>query len=73
MGDPIWYEVHNQTGRNASWHGEPDIGNLLFLDGSVRKMRIRPGTEAGPAVYEPLLTADAMPERSDREVTERER
>jgi prepilin-type N-terminal cleavage/methylation domain-containing protein/prepilin-type processing-associated H-X9-DG protein len=55
MGDPIWYEVHRATGRQATWHGEPGHGNLLFLDGSVKYMRIFAPPRVGPAVYEPKL------------------
>jgi prepilin-type N-terminal cleavage/methylation domain-containing protein/prepilin-type processing-associated H-X9-DG protein len=55
MGDPIWYEIWAQTGRDAAWHGDPDKGNLLFLDGSVRYMTIQPQDEVGPVVYEPKL------------------
>ncbi|MHC5113583.1 MAG: hypothetical protein ACYTGP_04045 [Planctomycetota bacterium] len=55
MGDPIWYEVREGTGRDADWHGGGDRGNLLFLDGSVKFMQIRPKTHTGPAVFEPRL------------------
>lgn len=55
MGDPIWYEVRAQTGRDAAWHGEERRGNLLFLDGSVKSMNIFAPPRVGPDVYEPKL------------------
>lgn len=54
-GDAVWYEVAEQTGRNAAWHNEPDAGNLLFLDGSVRFVTLRPRPVAGPVVYDPIV------------------
>ncbi|MCP3903548.1 MAG: hypothetical protein GY715_07915 [Planctomycetes bacterium] len=56
MGDPIWYELRERTGRDADWHGSADSGNLLFLDGSVQFLRIPPRPRGGPAVFEPRLT-----------------
>jgi len=53
MGDPFWFEVYEQTGREASWHGETNIGNLLFLDGSVKFMTVRSKAQVGPVVIEP--------------------
>ncbi|MDY7107278.1 MAG: prepilin-type N-terminal cleavage/methylation domain-containing protein [Planctomycetota bacterium] len=55
MGEPIWFEVRERTGRDADWYGDEDKGNLLFLDGSVRYMTILPEPRIGPAVYEPRL------------------
>jgi prepilin-type processing-associated H-X9-DG protein len=55
MGDPIWYEIRERTGRDAAWHGDADMGNLLFLDGRVKYMRILPAPNEGPAVFEPRL------------------
>jgi len=67
MGDPIWFEVRERTGRNAVWHGETERGNLLFLDGSVRSMQVLPKPRVGPAVYEPKLLRDlGLPEVSER-------
>jgi hypothetical protein len=31
MGDPVWYEVLESTGRMAAWHGRLDAGNLLLF------------------------------------------
>jgi prepilin-type processing-associated H-X9-DG protein len=55
MGEPIWYEIYESTGRDAAWHGEKTRGNLLFLDGSVRYKEILPKHRVGPVVYEPKL------------------
>ena len=54
MGDPVWYETLAGTGRLASWHGKPDTGNLLFLDGSVRFLAVEPAPARGPAVFDPV-------------------
>jgi prepilin-type processing-associated H-X9-DG protein len=54
LGDATWYEVYDKTGRNADWHGE-GVGNILFLDGSVRFQSMRPRGVRGPAVAEPVL------------------
>ena len=61
MGDPVWYEVREQTGRLASWHGMTAAGNLLFLDGSVRFLVINPKSTIGPAVFDPLAPGLAFP------------
>jgi prepilin-type processing-associated H-X9-DG protein len=53
MGDPVWYEVAEETGRSADWHGRAGWGNLLFLDGSVRFQEVRPKRIAGPIVFDP--------------------
>ena len=38
VGVPQWQIVVDREWRvDASWHPEPDIGNVLFLDGSVRQ------------------------------------
>lgn len=55
MGDPVWYEAAEDTGRNADWHGEPNAGNLLFLDGSVRFMTIRSRKSVGPILFDPIM------------------
>ncbi len=54
MGDPVWHEIRESTGRLAAWHGAPDTGNMLFLDGSVRFVSIVPHPAVGPAVFDPL-------------------
>ncbi len=61
MGDPVWYEVREKTGRLASWHGMTAAGNLLFLDGSVRFLTIDPKPKIGPAVFDPLAPDLAFP------------
>lgn len=61
MGDPVWYEAFENTGRLATWHGIPNGGNLLFLDGSVRFVVIQPRPAVGPAVFEPLAPELAFP------------
>ncbi len=61
MGDPVWYEVRENTGRLASWHGLTAAGNLLFLDGSVRFLTIDPKPKVGPAVFDPLAPNLAFP------------
>ena len=55
LGDPFWYEVLESTQRQADWHAQPQSGNLLFLDGSVRFMTILPRPRIGPAVFDPVL------------------
>jgi prepilin-type processing-associated H-X9-DG protein len=60
MGDPVWHEIYEATGRDASWHGEPGVGNILFLDGSVRFMSIRPRGQRGAAVAEPSLRRSGL-------------
>jgi prepilin-type N-terminal cleavage/methylation domain-containing protein/prepilin-type processing-associated H-X9-DG protein len=59
MGEPIWFEIRENTGRDAVWYSDEDKGNLLFLDGSVRYMRILPEPRIGPAVYDPRLVEGA--------------
>ncbi len=61
MGDPVWYEVRENTGRIASWHGFPNAGNMLFLDGSVRFVTIAPKPKVGAAVFDPLAPDLAFP------------
>jgi prepilin-type N-terminal cleavage/methylation domain-containing protein len=56
MGDPVWYEQSEQTQRLASWHGEDGMGNILFLNLSVRFMRVAPRTKAGPVMIDPVPT-----------------
>jgi len=54
MGDAFWYEVLEDTGRHADWHGEPHTGNLLFLDGSVHTRPVLPKSQIGQAVFDPI-------------------
>lgn len=54
-GSPAWYEVGMQTGRHAHWHGKPDAGNMLFLDGSVQFVTFHPETRHGPIFYDPFV------------------
>ena len=54
MGDAFWYEILEDTGRSADWHGEPNRGNLLFLDGSVHTRPVLPRKELGQAVFDPV-------------------
>jgi prepilin-type N-terminal cleavage/methylation domain-containing protein/prepilin-type processing-associated H-X9-DG protein len=61
MGDPVWYEVLESTGRMAAWHGRLDAGNLLFLDGSVRFVPVEPRPQIGAAVFDPLEPGLAFP------------
>jgi len=42
MGTPIWFEVYEETGRDADWNRDNNRGNLLFLDGSVRFQAVLP-------------------------------
>jgi prepilin-type processing-associated H-X9-DG protein len=53
LGDAVWHEALESTGRHADWHGGPNAGNLLFFDGSVRFMTIKPRSDGQPAVFEP--------------------
>lgn len=53
-GDPVWYEVAESTGRSADWHGVANAGNLLFLDGHVQFVTVRPKGAPGPIVIDPL-------------------
>jgi prepilin-type processing-associated H-X9-DG protein len=64
QGDAVWHEVAEQTGRSADWHGEPGAGNLLFLDGSVRFLKVRPRGEPGAVVYQPMLKTPAEPDEA---------
>jgi prepilin-type N-terminal cleavage/methylation domain-containing protein/prepilin-type processing-associated H-X9-DG protein len=59
MGEPIWFEIRENTGRDADWYADGNKGNLLFLDGSVRYMTILPEPRIGPAVYDPRLVHKA--------------
>jgi len=61
LGDPVWYEAWEDTGRLAGWHGAANAGNLLFLDGSVRFMTIRPKPTVGPAVFDPVAPELVFP------------
>src|SRR6185503_16631 len=56
MGDAVWYEALEQTGRHADWHGETDAGNLLFLDGSVRFITIKQRGRGQPAIFDPAFS-----------------
>lgn len=60
MGDAMWYEVAENTGRTADWHGEGAKANLLFLDGSVRFREVLPRGVVGPVMFDPIPT-HAMP------------
>jgi prepilin-type processing-associated H-X9-DG protein len=60
LGDPIWYEVAHNTGRDANWHDKPNAGNILFLDGSVRFLTIKPRTDRNqPMVFDPVMPGSA--------------
>lgn len=61
LGDAVWYEVYESTGRDANWHGESGIGNVLFLDGSVKFQPVRPKHQVGPITLQPFTPA--MPGR----------
>lgn len=52
-GDAVWYEAAESTGRHADWHGVPNAGNILFLDGSVRFMTVSPKGVRGPIMFDP--------------------
>ena len=66
MGDPVWFETLESTGRLAAWHGTPNTGNLLFLDGSVRFVTIKPRPAVGPAVFDPLSLELTFPLKKGR-------
>jgi prepilin-type processing-associated H-X9-DG protein len=55
VGDPVWFEVFEQTGRDANWHRDPAMGNFLFLDGSVRYVHVLPRDQVGPVVVDPVM------------------
>lgn len=61
MGDPVWYEVAESTGLHADWHGEPNAGNLLFLDGAVRFMTVQPREVVGPILFDPVMHRSVLP------------
>jgi prepilin-type processing-associated H-X9-DG protein len=61
MGDPVWYERAEETGRSADWHGVAGAGNMLFMDGSVRFQPVRPRTVAGPIVFDPQFEFSTAP------------
>jgi prepilin-type processing-associated H-X9-DG protein len=65
MGDPVWFEVYEETGHQADWHGAAGLGNILFLDGSVRPMVMRPRGQLGPAVVEVVLPWEGTEGRRD--------
>lgn len=67
MGDPVWYEVREATGLLADWHGVPDTGNLLFLDGSVRFVTVEPAPAVGAAVFDPVAPHFAFPRAGGKE------
>jgi len=55
LGDAVWYEVYESTGRDANWHGETGIGNVLFFDGSVKFQAMRPRGDIGPITVDPFM------------------
>jgi prepilin-type N-terminal cleavage/methylation domain-containing protein/prepilin-type processing-associated H-X9-DG protein len=59
LGDPVWYEAFQSTGREATWHGDAGQGNLLFLDGSVKYMPVWPKERVGPVAIMPRLITPA--------------
>lgn len=69
LGDPVWFEALEQTGRDANWHEEAATGNLLFLDGSVRYVKVLPRDEVGPVVVDPIMigTKPRIQRRSEKE------
>jgi prepilin-type processing-associated H-X9-DG protein len=58
-GDAVWYEVAESTGSRADWHREKSAGNLLFLDGSVRFLTVKPKHIVGPVVFDPRMRGSA--------------
>ena len=55
MGEPLWWEVYAETGRDADWYADDGLrANVLYHDGSVRYSHLRPRTQAGPAVVVPI-------------------
>lgn len=61
MGDAVWYERREATGRSADWHGTPGAGNMLFLDGSVRFATIVEAPAVGPEVFDPVAPEYVFP------------
>lgn len=59
-GDAVWYEAAESTGRSADWHGVRNGGNLLFLDGSVRFVTVRPKSFVGPVLFDPVMPGGAF-------------
>jgi prepilin-type processing-associated H-X9-DG protein len=57
MGDPVWYEVTQRTGRLADWHERRGAGNVLFLDGSARFQVFTAGADPEVLVIEPAEKA----------------
>lgn len=53
LGDAVWYEIAEDTGRKADWHTVAGTGNILFLDNSVRFQRVRPRDIVGPVMFDP--------------------
>jgi prepilin-type processing-associated H-X9-DG protein len=65
LGDPLWYETYEQTGRDADWHADGGSSNLLFMDGSVRFLPILPRGQRGPVVAEPQMGKAAGAQKPD--------
>lgn len=62
LGDAGWYETAVQTGGAADWHREPDTYNLLFLDGSVRFLPVKPRSDHNQAIlFEPVNRETIVP------------
>jgi len=55
IGDAGWYEIREQTGRQAHWHDEDGACNFCFLDGSVRYREVEPAGQPSPLVIEPTF------------------
>jgi prepilin-type N-terminal cleavage/methylation domain-containing protein/prepilin-type processing-associated H-X9-DG protein len=62
LGDAVWHEVYESTGRDANWHGEAGVGNVLFLDGSVKFQAIWPRQRVGPITLSPFVPAPPVSE-----------
>lgn len=62
LGDAVWYEAYESTGRDADWHGEAGIGNVLFFDGSVKFQRVWPKERVGPITLNPFSPASRTSE-----------
>ena len=58
-GDATWYEAAESTGREADWHVVKNGGNVLFLDGSVRFVAVKPKSIVGPVVFDPIMRGGA--------------